>query len=841
MLLCQGGQMKLRNKVLIAISLAWLVFLGLTYVGSRVFLIQSFLDLEKDRADQDLSRVDQALDQISYSLYTFTSDWSHWTDLYDFMQGKKPEFIPNNINMTAFVNSNINFVGYWDKKGKLVVGSGVDTDNSKLIPFPKGLEKYIYPGSLLLDRKDVNKDVRGFILVSPGMMLVAASAVTDGDKAMPILGAMITGRNLNDALVKQITETTKIDLKLFLLNQIKQSDTLQKYLSIISKNKDGHYSIPITHDFLEGYTIIKDINGEPIGMFRMTTPRAIYLTGEKAVNYFLATFVVLGIVFSILMLWLLRVLIIKRLERLDADVADISAKNAINQRVDAHGNDELSFVSSEINHMLDIIQASHDQLEQRVQERTQELQKTNIQLQQEITERKSVERELIIHKEHLVRLAHYDNLTSLPNRVFFNEILNKALNHAKRHNKVLAVLFVDLDRFKNINDALGHTTGDLVLKEMGNRFSGILRAGDILARLGGDEFIILLNNIGHEKFAGPVAEKILAACAQPVKIDTHEFFITASIGICIYPNDGQSLEDLQKNADMAMYKAKRSGGAMYQYYTQEMNVTAREHIKLEAELRRAIQNNEFVLHYQPQLSLKDGTIKHVEALIRWEHPELGMIPPAKFIPLAEETGLILPIGEWALHEACRTAKAWQDEGYDPITVAVNISPKQFRHQDIAQIVHDVLKETELDAKYLEVEITETAVMDNVDVAISRLNDINTMGVRISVDDFGTGYTSISYLKQFPVSVLKIDQHFIKGIPNNQNDLAITSAVIALGHNLGLEVVAEGVETAEQMQYLADHNCDLIQGYFLSRPLPAHKIILQFTKSGVTKDTIIQAE
>lgn len=831
--------MKLRNKLLIAISLAWLLFLGLTYVGSRVFLIQSFLDLEQDRANNDLGRVDQALDQINYSLFTFTSDWSHWTDLYEFMQGKKPEFIPNNINMTAFVNSHINFLGYWDKQGKLIIGTAVNTDKAEVIAYPKGIEKYIYPGSYLLNRTDTKHDIRGYMLISTGIMLVVACGVTDGDMVEPVIGTMVTGRNLDAALVKQIAETTKVELKLFLLDEINQSADLKKYLDIISDNKTGHYSIPINDDFLEGYSVIKDVYKKPIGMFRMTTPRAIYGTGVKAISYYLVTFVVLGILFSALMLWLLRVLIVKRLERLDKEVAVIGSTGAINQRVDASGTDELSSVSVEINNMLDIIQASHDQLEQRVQERTQELQKTNIQLQEEISERKSVERELVIHKEHLVRLAHYDNLTALPNRVFFNEILNKAINHARRHNKVLAVLFIDLDRFKNINDALGHTTGDLVLKEMGNRFSGILRAGDILARLGGDEFIILLNDIGHPKFAGPVAEKLLNACAQPVKIETHEFFITASIGICIFPDDGDSLEDLQRNADMAMYKAKHSGGGVYQYYTQELNTAAHEHIQLEAALRKAIQNNEFVLYYQPQLSLQDGTIKCVEALIRWEHPEHGLISPAKFIPLAEETGLIMPIGEWALREACKTNKAWQDEGYDPVTVAVNISPKQFRHQDLPQLVEDVLKETNLKPQYLEVEITETAVMDNVDNATTKLRSISAMGVRISVDDFGTGYTSISYLKQFPVSVLKIDQHFIKGIPQNQNDIAITSAVIALGHNLGLHVVAEGVETPEQMQYLADHHCDLIQGYFLSRPLPASKIVLQFTRRGETKDTIIQ--
>ena len=831
--------MKLRNKVLITVSLAWLLFLGLTYIGSRLILVQSFLVLEKDRANRDLGRVDQALDQISYSLYTFTSDWTHWDDLYAYMQGKKPDFVPGNFNMTAYVNSHISLLTYWNKQGKLMVGVSVDPINQKYLPYPAGLQKYIYPNSPLLTRKDVNKDMRGYILTSKGIMLVAACAITDGNKLLPPLGASVFGRNLDQQLVNKIADTTKVHVQLLLKDQIDKSTKLKQYFKTVSTNKNGHFSLPITSNLLEGYSVIRDINNVPIGMFKMTTPRAIYLTGIKAVDYYLTTFVVLGIIFTGLMVYLLRALIIKRLEKLDHEVADIGAKNAIQQRVDVSGNDELSSVSTEINNMLDIIQASHDQLENRVEERTQELKKTNIQLQNEINERKSVERELIIHKEHLVRLAHYDSLTSLPNRVFFNEILNKAINHAKRRDNYLGILFIDLDRFKNINDALGHTFGDLVLKEMGSRFNGILRTGDILARLGGDEFIILLNDIGNPKFAGPIAEKIINACAQPVKIESHEFFMTASVGISIYPDDGDSLEKLQKNADMAMYKAKRAGGGIYQYYSQEMDISAHEHIKLEASLRKAIQNKEFTLYLQPQMNLKTGKIKGVEALIRWEHPEHGLISPAKFIPLAEETGLIMPIGEWALHEACRLNKMWQDQGYEPITIAVNISPKQFRHQDVTQIVADALQSSGLHPKYLEVEITETAVMDNADIAISKLKSISEMGVKISVDDFGTGYTSINYLRQFPVSILKIDQTFVKGLPNNQNDVAITSAVIALAHNLGLEVVAEGVETVEQMQYLAEHNCDLIQGYFLSRPLPANKFVLQLAKSGETQETVFQ--
>ncbi len=820
--------MKLRNKVLIGIGLAWVGFLILTYVGSRFFLLRSFLQLESDHANQDLLRTDQSLDQFDYSLYTYTADWAHWNDLYDYLGDKNTAFVPNNINVTTFVNSTINIMTYWDKQGQLRLGVAVD-DNGKYMSFPKGLEKYIYPGSLLLDRKDVNKDLRGYVLTDSGIMMVAAAAITDGDKVQPPRGAVVFGRLLSQSIIDKIKDNTKLNLVLFLPKQIKKNDTLNQAFTEISENKTGYLNYPVSKNLLHGYTVIRDINHQPIGMFQMSTPRSIYDTGVKAISYYLIAFVILGVIFSILMIWLLRILIIKRLERLDSDVAEISEKNELSRRVDEEGNDELSSVSKQINNMLIIIEASHLKLEHRVKERTHELQKTNIQLQQEIAERKSVEKELIIHKEHLVRLAHYDSLTSLPNRVFFNEMLTKTLNHAKRHKKIFAILFIDLDRFKTINDALGHPMGDLVLKEIANRFTTVLRAGDVLSRLGGDEFIILLNDIDHPKLVSPVAEKILKLCAEPIKINTYEFFITTSIGISTFPSDGISLEDLLRNADMAMYKAKRAGGGVFQYYTKEMNQEAHEHIELEAALRKALTNNEFILYYQPKLNLVDGVITGVEALIRWESPELGMVSPVKFIPLAEETGLIMQIGEWALREACRANKSWQEQGYQPISVAVNLSPKQFRHQDIDHLVAMVLADTGLEPQYLELEITETAVMDNVEAAISRLRDIKEMGVHIAIDDFGTGYTSISYLKQFPVSVLKIDQSFIKGIPNNPNDLAITAAVIALAHSLDIKVVAEGVETSEQLQYLADHDCDIVQGYYLSRPLPEAKILLQLTK------------
>lgn len=829
--------MKLRNKILAGIVITWAVFLLLTLGGSHYFLTQSFIHLEKERVIRDTNRVKEALEQIDYSLYTFTSDWSHWNDLYSYMQGKNKHFVSDNFTIPAFVNSKINLLTYWNNQKKLVLSAFIDTDNGKYTDMPKGFINYVSEDSTIFSELQKNTYIRSYILLPSGVMFISGSLITDGNDKQKPLGYAISGRYLSEPMIQQVSTITKLPLQLLSINDIKQNDTYQNYFNTLSGELNETIVHPIDDRTIESLFILRDVNKKPIAMFRITEPRSIYLTGLEAVQYYFINLIILSVLFTLIMLWLLRILIIKRLENLASDVTEISKHYELSKRMDTRGNDELSFVALAINKMMSIIQSSHEKLETRVHERTQELQKTNIQLQNEIIERQSIENELINHKEYLVKLAHYDNLTSLPNRVLFNEMLNKAINHANRHHKQLAVLFIDLDRFKKVNDALGHTVGDLLLKEVASRFSSALRAEDMLARLGGDEFIILLNDINHPKFAGPVAEKLLQICAKAVHIDNHELFVTTSIGICIYPNDGTSLEDLQRNADMAMYKAKKHGGNAYRYFTHQMNIEAHEHIKLESALRKALLNNELVLHYQPQYNLSDGTLSGVEALIRWDSPTHGLIDPGRFIPLAEETGLILPIGEWALREACRANKSWQEKGFKKISVAVNISPKQFRHQDIAQLVANVLEETKLAPEYLEIEITETAVMDDITLAITKLNEINAMGVKVAIDDFGTGYTSISNLKLYPVSVLKIDQHFIQGIPNNYNDTAIIVAMIALAHTLHIKVIAEGVETAEQLQYLADNDCDLVQGYYLSRPLPESKLIVQFSEDPAN-DTII---
>jgi len=419
--------------------------------------------------------------------------------------------------------------------------------------------------------------------------------------------------------------------------------------------------------------------------------------------------------------------------------------------------------------------------------------------------------------------ATHDVLTELPNRILLQVQLQGAIERAERSGLQLVLLFVDLDRFKSINDGLGHTAGDALLKAVGVRLKGSSRKIDMVARFGGDEFIIVLENIHHERLATLIASKVRKALEQPYMIEGRECFITASIGISLYPKDGLDAETLLKNADAAMYQAKESGRNNAQHYSQEMNIHSRKRLLLEHELRHAMERNQLVLHYQPQVELKTGKVLGVEALLRWRHPHLGLIAPLEFIALAEETGLIIPIGQWVIQTATAQAIAWQSEGLAPLRIAVNLSPRQFMEQRVTRMITDILESSGLDPCYLELEITENIIMKDLDNAVATLQALKSMGVQLAIDDFGTGYCSLSYLKRFPIDRLKIDQSFVRDIDTNPDDAAITLAIIAMAQSMRLKVIAEGVETEEQLNYLKSSSCDEIQGYYFSHPLPADEI------------------
>lgn len=429
-------------------------------------------------------------------------------------------------------------------------------------------------------------------------------------------------------------------------------------------------------------------------------------------------------------------------------------------------------------------------------------------------------------EESLQRIEHvasHDDLTGLPNRNVFNQYLVHAIGQAKRNRSRLALIFVDLDRFKNINDGLGHDAGDQALREIAGRIRACLRESDIVARLGGDEFVILLENVSEDAGLDAVTHKILSCCAAPLALQGQEFSLSASLGISLFPDDAQEAAALMKNADIAMYRAKDHGRNTAQYYSTQMRDHAEHRLRMDSDLRRALERQEFVLHYQPKIAIESGRITGVEALVRWENPAIGLIGPDKFIPLAEENGLILPIGDWVLRSACLQAAKWQASGIAHTRVAVNLSARQFRARNLLDIVKSILEESGLAPTMLEFEVTESLVMQDPEQAKQLLSELRRMGIVLALDDFGTGYSSLSYLKRFPFDHVKVDRSFVRNLPSDTDDCAIAQAIVAMAHSLRLKVIAEGVELQSQRDFLADLGCDELQGYLVSRPLPADQM------------------
>jgi diguanylate cyclase (GGDEF)-like protein/PAS domain S-box-containing protein len=435
----------------------------------------------------------------------------------------------------------------------------------------------------------------------------------------------------------------------------------------------------------------------------------------------------------------------------------------------------------------------------------------------DISDRKAAER-------HLAHIAHHDALTGLPNRTLLQDRLRREIARVRRGDRFLALHLLDLDRFKAVNDALGHHAGDALLNALAARLLTVVREVDTVARLGGDEFAILQTDVSRPEDAFELARRIVEAAGEPFVVAGQEIVTGASVGVALHPTDGDDAEELLKNADLAMYRAKAEGRDTFRHFTANMDDAARNEIALEADLRQALARQEFVLHYQPQIDLRTGRIVGAEALLRWARPGQGFVRPGDFLPLAEETGFIIPINEWVLREACREAKSWGDIGLPPLRIAVNLSPVQFRKQDVRGLVLSALKESGLKPELLELELTENILLQNTEAVTRDIRELQKVGVTFSIDDFGTGYSSLAYVKSFPVDRLKIDQCFIRNLRADPNDAAIVRAVISLGHSLNLEVLAEGVETAEQVAALRAEGCDEVQGFFFSKAVPAEEFI-----------------
>jgi diguanylate cyclase (GGDEF)-like protein/PAS domain S-box-containing protein len=426
-------------------------------------------------------------------------------------------------------------------------------------------------------------------------------------------------------------------------------------------------------------------------------------------------------------------------------------------------------------------------------------------------------------EERLSKMAQFDALTGLPNRNLYLDRLGQTLIEAERHKRSVAVLFVDIDRFKNVNDSLGHAIGDLLLIQIAACLESAVRPGDTVGRLGGDEFTITLADLAHGEDAGAVTRKIVSAFSAPFLLAGRSIYVSATIGVCLYPSDGTTPEALLRNADTAMYRAKESGRNRYQFYLAEMNERAEAKMLLESALRGALGRNEYSLDYQPKVGLRSGRISGMEALLRWNAPDRGPVPPGEFVPILEETGLIVPVGEWVIRTVCRQIRQWADDGFAPLPVAVNLSARQFREADLDVVICRILAESGIDPALLELELTESTLMSDSTTAIRMLHNLKAHGIRLTVDDFGTGYSSLSYLKRFPIDALKIDREFIADVNVNEDGANISVAIISLAHSLKLNVVAEGVETQEQLSFLRANACDEMQGYYFARPMPVEEM------------------
>jgi diguanylate cyclase (GGDEF)-like protein/PAS domain S-box-containing protein len=431
--------------------------------------------------------------------------------------------------------------------------------------------------------------------------------------------------------------------------------------------------------------------------------------------------------------------------------------------------------------------------------------------------------------ERLKQLANYDSLTGLPNRLLFRDRLAQAMARAKRQGRSMALMFLDLDRFKLVNDELGHEAGDLLLRHVAKTLTGCLREADsvarddaalhTLSRLGGDEFTLIVENVGSAEDAAHVARRMLEALAEPFVIGEEELVVTASIGISMYPTDDVDIDTLIRHTDMAMYRSKSLGRATYSFFSEDLTAAVTARVSLEGSLRRAVEREEFMLHFQPKADLRSGKVTGVEALVRWHRPGHGLVPPDRFVSVLEDTGLILPVGAWVIRAACEQLAAWDRLGLPPLRLAVNLSARQFRHLYLASLVEDSLRQNAIDPQRLEIELTESLLMEDNESTRAMLESFRRLGVRLAIDDFGTGHSSLSYIRRFAIDTLKIDRSFVQSLPDNSEDTAICSAVIALGRNMKMCVVAEGVETLEQAQVLRELGCDEVQGYWISRPMP----------------------
>lgn len=767
----------------------------------NTLLLNNIKTLENQYVSERMNQIKIGIDFELNDLKKTATDWAEWNDTYQFAEDGNQVFVDDNLGASFFSSLRLDSMVFLNQAGEFVFAQQLNGDSTALEPVPDAVKKQLR--QLIGNNMDAGKRVQGILKVPGGAMLFATNPILTSDGDGPVHGNIVIFRYLNSTETDYLSKMIDQDI-------VVEDAITQDTQEILPKHTYEPSSVnvqDISAKIIRGTATLFDINGKPAVTVSLNMSRDMSMIGSSGIQSVVIALIVSSLIFTLLILHFMNQVILSRVLSMNRSIKEIGEHDPT-ERLKPDGYcDELSGMTSEINSMLDNLQESHQQ----IKDREYELRKIAEELQQEVAERRKAQ-------EEITYLAYHDHLTGLPNRLHFSEHLNHGIHLAKRTEKLLAILFLDLDGFKMINDSIGHLAGDLLLIEVSKRLKAMLRECDSAARLGGDEFVVMVENIGDVKAIETIAKKILDSFLKPFVLNNQECFITTSIGVAICPPDGKDSETLIKNADIAMYRAKENGKNQYVMCSEVIKNKVLETMKISNHLFRALERGEFEVYYQPQINCSTNLIVGAEALIRWHHPEMGMVLPGEFISIAEQTGLILPIGAWVLRTACTQNKAWQDAGYPGIRIGVNLSIRQFQNHNIVSEVQSILTDTGFDPSYLELEITESIAMREQGYVLEALNMLRKMGIHIAIDDFGTEYSSLSHLKQLPIDRIKIPMPFVHGIDMGSKDKAITTSIIVLAKSLGLGVIAEGVETKTQHEFLTQKMCDEIQGFYHFKPM-----------------------
>ncbi|MCW1970814.1 MAG: EAL domain-containing protein [Anaerolineae bacterium] len=783
--------LSLRTKVLATITAALLVLFTIQYFITRVVLFDSFAHLETERANLNLHLIRSVIEQNLAQLEGAVQDYAYWDETIAHLKGEAPQFFEENLTLQGFNNLKINAAILTDAKGKVVFSRSARWDSKTLIPTSQELLRLSSGGGPLWKHPNTKSKFSGLLMLPEGPALVASLPVLDSNAEGDIQGAFIWARYLDEPIIKLINDTTRLDLTLKVLDENSSPEALKLYAQL----KDNPtYIEELSTSMMRANSLLSDIFGKPALIYSTNIQRDIYAQVVSTTGYlFWSSFAAFAILALISLLF--DRLVVQRIVKLTRQVSEVGNASSIsfNRIPESGSSDELAHLTGSVNNML-------------------------TRIEQGIAERKRAE-------DRIYLMAHYDQLTRLPNRVLLNNYIGKAIHEANKTQSQFAILFMDLDRFKNVNDSIGHQAGDELLTTVADRLRSFISGRAFISRLGGDEFVVLLPDLFNTEQAEEFAARLVDVLNRVCVIKGQEVNVSTSIGISVYPTDGEDIDTLIRNADTAMYRAKEKGRNNYVLYCKHMNADAVQRLQIESSLRHAIERNELAVHYQPVADLMSNQIISAEALLRWQHADLGYVSPGKFIPIAEETGQIYAIGDWVLRAVCKQLRTWLDHNVAVVPVAVNISPKQLQNRHFYQESLNILREYGIPTALIVFELTESTVMSEDEETALVLPKLQSAGIRIAIDDFGTGFSSFSRLHTSPVDILKIDQSFIRRINESadseaDNSSNVIKAMISMARALNIRVVAEGVETEAQSNFLRKNQCDAIQGYYISKALSA---------------------